>query len=295
LPGPEYGPYHLEACAGCGHVVTRPEPREGELTALYGEAYYGRDHRRFVGPLELATSGFRRWRARDIARRRPPGTFLDIGCGSGLLAASVARHGWRVMGTELSDESARHAREALGVPVVTGEFQTLELPPASVDVVTMWQTFEHMREPAAVLKRVHEVLRPGGWLIISVPNRRSWQARFAGPRWFHLDVPRHLHHYGEATLRRMLEAASFRVDRVSHFNWEQNPFGWLQSMIDVATGTQNSLFDVIRGTASSAGARRWAAIAALVASPVLVPAAFGLALAESLARHGGTITVWASK
>ena len=47
------------------------------------------------------------------------------------------------------------------------------------------------------------IIGPGGWLIVSVPNRQSWQARFAGPRWFHLDVPRHLHHYGEATLRRM--------------------------------------------------------------------------------------------
>src|SRR5262249_9218664 len=110
LPSPECGPFHLEACTGCGHVVTRPEPRESELTALYGQAYYGPGERRFVGPLELATSAFRRWRACDIARRRPPGTFLDIGCGSGLLAASIARRGWRAMGTELSDESARHAR-----------------------------------------------------------------------------------------------------------------------------------------------------------------------------------------
>jgi SAM-dependent methyltransferase len=295
LPSPPCGPYHLERCDGCGHVVTRPEPHERDLTAIYGVEYYGPGHQRFRRPFEVARALFQGWRAWDIARRRPPGTVLDVGCGPGLLIAALRRRGWTVIGTELSPEAAAHAREALGLRVETGEFHRLELPPASADVVVMWQSFEHMREPVAVLRRVHDVLRPGGWLIVSVPNRESWQARATGRHWCHLDLPRHLHHYGESTLRRMLGAARFRVLRVSHFNWEQNPFGWLQSLVSGATGTSNSLFEIMRGHRLESARARLAGGAALVLLPVLVPLSLGLALAESLASRGGTVTVWASK
>jgi hypothetical protein len=93
----------------------------------------------------------------------------------------------------------------------------------------------------------------------------------------------------------MIHSAGFAIDRVSHYNWEQNPFGWLQSMLNLATGTDNSLFDVIRGGAAVNGRRRLMGAAALVTTPVLVPLALGLAFAESAARRGGTVAVWATK
>jgi 2-polyprenyl-3-methyl-5-hydroxy-6-metoxy-1,4-benzoquinol methylase len=290
-----FGRYHLSRCTGCGHVATRPEPQADELAALYGEYYHGPEHRRFRAPLEVATTMFRRRRARRIARRRAPGTVLDVGCGRGVLLDAFRRHGWSVVGTELSDETAQYARDVLGMPVHVGEFHRLNIPPASVDVVIMWQTFEHMREPNAVLRRAHEVLRPGGWLIVSVPNRESWQARVAGARWLHLDVPRHLHHYAAATLRRMLERAGFRVTRVEHFNAEQNPFGWLQSLLNMATPTSaNGLFDALRSGNGDARRRR-VPLASVALLPLLAPLALGLATAESVARRGGTVTLWAAR
>lgn len=294
LPGAEFGAYHLARCTGCGHVATRPEPEETSLPALYGAEYYGPAHRRFRGPLETATTLFRRWRARHLGRGRTPGTVVDVGCGRGLLLDALRRRGWRVIGTELSDESAAYARDVLGIPTWVGEFHRLDLPSESADLVVMWQTFEHMREPNAVLRRAWEVLRPGGALVVSVPNRESWQARVAGARWLHLDVPRHLHHYAESTLRRMLERAGFRVVRAEHFNAEQNPFGWLQSLLNLLQpGPANGLFYALR---SGAGAgRRRPPLASLALLPLLAPVALVLAGAESLARRGGTVALWAVK
>jgi len=294
LPNSDFGAYHLARCAGCGHVATRPEPEAAELAALYGHDYYGPEHRRFKGPLETATTVFRRWRAWYIARRRPPGTVVDVGCGRGLLLDDLRRRGWKVLGTELSGEAAEYARDVLGIPMMIGEFDKLDLSPASMDLVIMWQTFEHMREPNAVLRRAHDVLRPGGWLVVSVPNRESWQARVSGARWHHLDVPHHLHHYGESTLRRMLGRAGFHILRAEHFNTEQNPFGWLQSLLNMMDpAASNALFDSLRSTERNGGRRL--PVSSMVLLPLLTPVAVGLSAVESLARRGGTVTLWATK
>jgi len=289
------GTYHLERCAGCGHVETRPSPDWHELAALYGPDYYGPEHKRFRAPFETATALVHRRRARRIVRGRAPGVAIDVGCGRGLLLDELRRLGWKVIGTELSDEAAEYARDALGIPVLIGEFQRLEIAPASVDVVVMWQTFEHMRDPNAVLARVHEVLRPGGVVVVSVPNLESWQARFTGTRWHHLDVPRHLHHYGESALRRMLEHHGFRVGRAEHFNLEQNPFGWLQSLLNMwLRAPSDSLFRWLKNDRNENG-RRQVPLSSLGLLPVLAPVSLGLAAVESLARRGGTIALWAMK
>jgi len=296
LPDSSFGRYHLARCAGCGHVATLPEPKAEDLAALYGQTYYGPEHRRFKGPLETVTTLFRRWRGWYIARRFSPGTVIDVGCGRGLLLDELRKRGWNVIGTELSDEAAEYARDYLHIPIKIGEFHRLDLAPASADVVIMWQTFEHMREPNEVLKRVHDVLRPGGVAIVSVPNRESWQARFTGARWHHLDVPHHLHHYGESTLRRMLERQGFRVARAEHFNTEQNPFGWLQSLLNmVAPAASDALFRSLQNEPNGNGAKRRLPLSSMMLLPILAPVSLGLSTVESFARRGGTVTLWATK
>ncbi len=62
-----------------------------------------------------------------------------------------------------------------------------------------------------------------------MPNFGSPQARWSGPAWFHLDLPRHLHHFPLAALRRLLERSGFGIASEHHFSLRQNPYGWLQS------------------------------------------------------------------
>lgn len=105
-------------------------------------------------------------------------TVLDVGCGGGILADSMARKGASVTGIDLASKSLRvaqlHALEA-GTPNI----QYREVPvealaaesPASFDVVTCMEMLEHVPDPASVVHACAQLVKPGGWVFFSTINR----------------------------------------------------------------------------------------------------------------------------
>jgi hypothetical protein len=76
--------------------------------------------------------------------------------------------------------------------------------------VTLWHVLEHIPEPIADLKEIRRIMRDDGRLVIEVPNSDSPTLRLCGPRWYALDVPRHLQHFSPSTLQQLLEVTGFR-------------------------------------------------------------------------------------
>jgi 2-polyprenyl-3-methyl-5-hydroxy-6-metoxy-1,4-benzoquinol methylase len=292
---PESHGYHVARCDSCGLVATIPPPALEAIPAFYGEAYYGTENKKF-GPLtELFVLLFRIARLRAVRLMGiKRGVILDLGCGRGLFLRVMERVGFLVWGTELDEASARAARQS-GVQVRTGALVECRFDAGQFDVITAWQAFEHFRDPDAVLRECHRILRPGGALIMSMPNIESWQARWAGASWFHLDMPRHLFHYGPATITAMLEAQGFQVERISHYSLEQNPFGLLQSALHRLGGAHCGLYRLLRGPVDRrqrARARRFPLLAAYLAA--FIPAA-AISTCWSLLRSGATFTVLARR
>ena len=73
-----------------------------------------------------------------------------------------------------------------------------------------------------------------------------WQARWAGPAWFHLDPPRHLFHFTASNLKRLLASVEFDCRSEHHFSLRQNPFGWIQSALNLVPWLpRNSLYALL--------------------------------------------------
>lgn len=117
---------------------------------------------------------------------------LDVGCGDGTLILALSELGWKVDGVEWDPAAAEIARTVTGHQIWTGDFQHASLPLASYELVVFSHVFEHLPDPEAALRRVRELLVPGGRAVIIVPNPESLGARLFGDAWFGWEIPRHL-------------------------------------------------------------------------------------------------------
>jgi 2-polyprenyl-3-methyl-5-hydroxy-6-metoxy-1,4-benzoquinol methylase len=149
---------------------------------------------------------------------------LDFGCGSGAFLRRMHDQGWQVLGLDLCRAAVERVQRELGLSALVGTLPHPDLPPESFDVITMWQSLEHVHQPLEVLEHAYRLLVPGGKLIVAVPNIDSAPFRWFGSAWFGLDLPRHLTHFSAATLRQMLERAGLWVEgvrMVRHSAWLQ--------------------------------------------------------------------------
>jgi SAM-dependent methyltransferase len=167
--------------------------------------------------------GFRIIRRRRVPARRP-GAALDVGCGSGFYLAMLRDMGWTVTGIDASAEAARHARTLNGLDVRVGcaEVTLPELADESFDLVTLWHVLEHLYDPARVLAHIRRLLKPGGLLMLEVPNFSSVCSRLFQSYWAPLESPRHLFQFTPKTLKALLQKNGFQVDRVRGIASPQN-------------------------------------------------------------------------
>jgi 2-polyprenyl-3-methyl-5-hydroxy-6-metoxy-1,4-benzoquinol methylase len=98
------------------------------------------------------------------------GDFLDVGCGRGELIWAAKERGWNYEGIDPSPEFIEFGRKHLYVEGKIGTLADAAFNDQSFDAVAMGGIIEHLYEPAQVLKEVHRILRPGGWLFFDAPN-----------------------------------------------------------------------------------------------------------------------------
>lgn len=293
--------FEVRLCGACGLARTAPCPPADRLAGYYPPEYYGAPgRRRFPGPVEAAQKLLYGWRARRVERLlgRGGGEVLDVGCGPGFLLDAFRSRGWRATGTELSEASARRAREGLGLEVHVGSLPELGLQAGRFDAAVLWHVLEHVPEPEAMLAAVQRVLKPGGVLLVSVPNFGSLEARASRGGWFHLDVPRHLVHFTPQVLAAALAGAGFEAAGTSWFAPEFDAFSFVQSVENRLGLPQNLLYGRLRrrgARLAEAGAGGLqVALAFLLAAPLGL-LALGATTLSSLAGSGSTLSVYARK
>jgi 2-polyprenyl-6-hydroxyphenyl methylase / 3-demethylubiquinone-9 3-methyltransferase len=141
---------------------------------------------------------------------------LDVGCGGGILADSMARKGANVLGIDLATKALKvaqlHALEAQTPNVDYREISAEALAvdqPASFDVVMCMEMLEHVPDPSSVVNACAALVKPGGWVFFSTINRNPKSFLFAivGAEYVLNMLPRGTHEY--AKLIRPSELAHY--------------------------------------------------------------------------------------
>ena len=159
---------------------------------------------------------------------------LDVGCGGGILADSMARKGADVTGIDLASKSLRvaqlHALET-GTPNIQYREVSVEAlaqeQPASFDVVTCMEMLEHVPDPASVVRACAELVKPDGWVFFSTLHRsaKAFMLAIVGAEYVLNMLPRGTHEYAKM-IRPSELAASCReagLDLVGIKGMEYNP------------------------------------------------------------------------
>jgi 2-polyprenyl-3-methyl-5-hydroxy-6-metoxy-1,4-benzoquinol methylase len=204
------GPVVVRRCVGCGLGCTVPAPAEADGRERFAEdAAYFRDalaqpkdrwwHRFRRAPLDLLEAG----------GARPGLRLLDVGCNVGYLLAAARERGFRAHGLDGSAAAVAVGRAAFGLELQVGRIEAAAVELASQDVVVLNHVLEHLPEPWAALDLAQSWLRPGGWLLVGLPNFASPIARRAGARWAGLVLDQHVWHFTPIALRRLVASAGF--------------------------------------------------------------------------------------
>jgi SAM-dependent methyltransferase len=203
-------------CAGCRTLFLRTPPDPEALTRLYvdpgperGSALCWEVEARHDTPSFA--------KVLDLARRRGgTGPVLDVGCGNGLFLAYARDGGWTdLTGLEVSPTAAASARHRLPeATVLQVPLDAADLPQEHFAVIGLWDVLEHLPSPRRALLRVTSLLRPGGLVVVSTPNRFGLAIRLLGRRSVVVCPPEHLFLASRAGLGASMAAAGLSVESV---------------------------------------------------------------------------------
>lgn len=204
----ELDPDHeLRRCDACTLVFAARYADPSEIYVdgyLEGETDFGLDisDPRFQDFLEFAAGK----RLDVVESLTGVGSWLDVGCGSGEVLAVARERGWTVAGAEPVERSAATARDR-GLDVRAALLEDAGFPEGSWDVVSAFHVLEHLADGAGFLRTAARWARPGGLVVIEVPNWSSHDRERHGRRWPGLRPLEHVAHYDTATLRTAFETA----------------------------------------------------------------------------------------
>jgi SAM-dependent methyltransferase len=284
------GTFTLNRCPSCRCISQSPLPAESDIAGFYPETYWWSDSSARESVIQRLERAYREFVAADhvrflerCAKGAGPGerVLLDIGCGGGLFLHLASRRGFVPYGMDLFPQAVRVARGQYGLDVRQGMVGSDIWGGLRFDFLTMFHVLEHVTEPRAALEYARGLLKPGGSLIVQVPNVDSLQARCFGPRWYGLDVPRHVINFTPVALQRLLSESGFAIVDRAKFSLRDNPASIASSLLP--------RLDPIGRAGSTVKSGSLAKMAMDCAYFGLVLLSLPVALLESALGLGGTI------
>lgn len=222
------GDFAYRRCETCRSLFAAPQPSDEVLTRAYATSYGNYQPGRTLVE-RVAEPLAQREATRLVRLADPTSPFIELGCGTGRFLERAVRAGWtgRIRGVEYSAEVARAGSSATGLRIDPGTAEDVDLSDGPYGTIVLRHVVEHLRDPAAVLARLRDALRPDGLLYLATPDARALSARVFGRYWWGNEVPRHLVIFSRDGLRDLVAASGFGI--VTEW-WSFAPQMWNASL-----------------------------------------------------------------
>jgi len=197
--------YQIVKCKTCGLIYMNPRFSEEKNRDLYNDTYYYFGKEDDEININKAVEQFKR-----LQFYSAKGRLLEIGCAKGFFLKIARDNGWETYGVDLSDYGCKFAKEQFNLNVLQGVLEEIDLPEKYFDVVSLWDTLEHLRDPCKVLEKIKRLLKDDGILMIETPNINSVFFKLYRRYWLGFN-PFHLYYFSPQTLKNMLCKLGFTI------------------------------------------------------------------------------------
>jgi SAM-dependent methyltransferase len=177
---------NIVQCQECGLLMRHPRPSAYQTEQKYAEDTYGAER---LQALYDAQVELFRPKARALQSLLRPGMrVIEVGCFVGGFLKAGQEQGWEMLGIDPGEEVTAFCQRQ-HLPVCRGTLEEARIPAGTADAVTIWNTFDQLPDPKPALIEVQKVLRPGGLLLLRIPNGAcfarcmAWERRLQHRLW----------------------------------------------------------------------------------------------------------------
>lgn len=206
--------YNIVTCKTCSFKFTQDIPDQDSIGPYYKSESYVSHSGSKKGVINWL---YHQVRSRSLQKKfKLCGRFIngvkiiDYGCGTGEFLNKCQSKGWSVQGYEPSDEARNFAISTNQIKASSPE-ELKNYPDGGADIITLWHVLEHVHTLQETIELLLTKIKPGGTLLIAVPNCSSFDAKHYGKFWAAYDVPRHLYHFEPKTMNELMHKFNLKL------------------------------------------------------------------------------------
>jgi cyclopropane fatty-acyl-phospholipid synthase-like methyltransferase len=208
----------FQKCETCGFLTTKVDLSREDIEKLYDSRYFtGKAYRDYPGEKQIIQRNFH-LRLKQLLRclgSTSESSLFEIGCAYGFFLEVAQTHFKSVSGIDISADAADYGRNTLKLNTTACDYLDYEIKELA-DVICMWDTIEHLKNPDMVLEKASQHLVKNGKLAFTTGDIGSLNAKVRGLKWRQIKPPEHLHYFSGKTMERLLNKHGFRIIHFSH-------------------------------------------------------------------------------
>ena len=246
--------FAITQCQSCKFLFTNPRPKKKAIQHYYESEDYISHSNKANSLINTLYKVIRSYtlsnKVKIINNLTEHNTILDYGCGTGTFLELAKSNNWKIAGIEPSDRAKSTAINKLGNNI----YSTIDKldDTEQFDIITLWHVLEHVHDLNKTIKQLKSHLKKKGTLIIALPNNSSFDQQLYKQHWAAFDVPRHLYHFNQLTIKTLAHKHYFKIMKIIPMKFDSFYVSLLSEKYK--TGKSNYWKSLINGWRSN----RWA-------------------------------------
>ena len=207
----------IVSCKHDGLLFVNPPLSDREIQVMYNERYFDSDAFRgntcigyyaYIDEHPLLLSYFQN-KITELERLGLKGKLLEIGCGHGFFLEAAKKSKFTAIGIDISKYAVKYAQKTTKVDARVMDLHKATFKKNTFAVVAAFQLIEHVQNPVTFLAAAHQLMKPGGTILLATPDAGGYLHTLLGSHWLSFKHREHLFFFSRKTMKQTLEQAGF--------------------------------------------------------------------------------------